>query len=65
MVVRVSRDLDIGTPLKENDVVVQDMSILISKVNATTQELEEATEELKKVRTGIGRILGQEIEEAE
>jgi len=60
------RDLDIGRPRAEtSNVDVQNFSTVISAIDTTNGELEEATEELKKIRIGTGLILGQEIEEAD
>jgi len=62
------RDMDIGEPTAENltrPTEVQNFANVIASTDATTHGLDEATEELKKVRTGIGLVVGQEIEEAE
>ena len=62
--VRVSRDLDIGRPSTES-VVVEKMGTLISKVEDTTNKLEESIEELKKIRVGAGLIVGQDLEDTD
>ena len=42
-----------------------DFTSVIAVIETVAQNLQEAVEELKKIRAGTGLILGQEIEEAE
>jgi len=62
------RDLNIGIPTEENfikSINVKNFEGVIASVESSLPAIEEAVEELKKIRTGTGLILGQEIEEAE
>ena len=60
MVIRVSRDLDIGKPPSES-VTVKDLDTLISKVNLTADKLDESIEELKKITFGTGLVTGVDL----
>ncbi len=62
MVVRVSRDLDIGKTTNES-ITVNDMDTLISKVNITADKLDESIEELKKIKLGTGLVTGIDLNE--
>ena len=62
MVVRVSRDLDIGKPPSES-VTVKDMDTLISRVEVTADKLDESIEELKKIKHGTGLAIGVDLDE--
>ena len=64
--VNYGRDLNIGRPRAEtSNVDVQNFSTVISAIDTTNGELEEVTEELKKIRFGTELILGEEIDEVE
>ena len=55
---------NVGVRSFKEDVDVQNFASVIAAIETTTHNLQEAVEELKKIRTGTGLILGQEIEEA-
>ena len=64
----MARDLNIGIPTETNftkSINVNNFGNVIASVEASLPAIEEAVEELKKIRVGTGLILGQEIEEAE
>ena len=64
----MGQDMNIGIPVKANfikHVEVENLTGVITEIKEATGVLEGATEELKKIRTGTGLILGTEIEEAE
>ena len=55
---------DVGVRSFKEDVDVQNLAPVITAIETATHNLQEAVEELKKIRAGTGLILGQEIEEA-
>ena len=55
---------NVGVRSFKEDVDVQNFASVIAAIETATHTLQEAVEELKKIRTGTGLILGQEIEEA-
>jgi len=55
---------NVGVRSFKEDVDVQNFASVIAAIETATHNLQEAVEELKKIRTGTGLILGQEIEEA-
>jgi len=59
-----AREQDIGKP-KEQSYSINDIDTLIARMEANTMTLEEAVEELKKIRVGTGLILDGEIEEVD
>jgi len=52
---------DVG--VRSFKVNVQNIDLVVTAIETATQNLQEAVEELKKIREGTGLILGQEIEE--
>ena len=58
-----SRDQDIGKTTTEN-VTVNDIDTVITRLETNTAEIEKTVDELKKIRVTEGMILGDQLEES-
>lgn len=59
-------DLNIGIPVPENfrrEVDVSNLQKVVTEVQAATAEMQEAVEELKRIRLGTGLVTGVDLSE--
>jgi len=62
----VNMDLNIGIPVPENfrrEVDVSNLQKVVTEVQAATAEMQEAVEELKRIRLGTGLVTGVDLSE--
>lgn len=58
-----SRDINIGKPRMIQAVDEQDFEPVVTVLKEAVTKIEEATEELKKVKTGVGLSTGTDLDE--